>query len=71
MLRNTLKILSIITLLIGLQTGSAFAKTCAKDDIDCIQDKQMAEDEAKRIKHDKIQRQHTEEEFESPLYGEW
>jgi hypothetical protein len=38
---------------------------------DSVQDKEMEKDEVKRIKHDNAQRHQTEEEFESPIYGEW
>lgn len=64
-------ILSVMSLFIFFEASANSSKSCAKDDIDCIQDKQMAENEAKRIKHDNIQRHHTEEEFEAPIYGEW
>lgn len=71
MLRYIIKILSLMSLFVVFQANAGSSKDCAKDDINCIQDKQIAEDEAKRIKNDKIQRHHTEEEFEAPIYGEW
>lgn len=64
-------ILSFMSLFVVFQANAGSSKECAKDDINCIQGKAMAEDEAKRIKHDNIQRHHTEEEFEAPIYGEW